>query len=232
MRSFVARLVILSLVFVAGVSAGELFRDDFSRYPPRVFASPVKELTNAIQEYHYLAHRGVPLGPWDNAMIHDDAWAGGDEDGKPYVEMHVVNDQSATLQPDPDHRRPGVVRLHRGGEGPAAAAWTTSRASSSAITPTATTTCSRCTDGKKARPAPAAAHSRRRSASAEWRELGAAAFPYDTHALLHAEGGERGPAHARLHRRQAGARGQRRRDPQGQGRHHRQHSGALHRTSA
>lgn len=94
MRSFVARLVVLSLVLVAGVSAGELFRDDFSRYPPRAFASPVKELTNAIHEYHYLAHRGVSLEPWANAMIHDDAWAGGDEDGKTYVEMHVINEQS------------------------------------------------------------------------------------------------------------------------------------------
>ena len=94
MRSSAVRLVVLSLILAAGVSAGELFRDDFSRYPPRVFASPVKELTNAIHEYHYLAHRGVSLEPWANAMIHDDAWAGGDEDGKTYVEMHVINEQS------------------------------------------------------------------------------------------------------------------------------------------
>src|SRR5262249_50685014 len=46
------------------------------------------QLNAAIQEYHYLPHRGVPLGPWANAICHVDAWAAGEEDGKPYVEMH------------------------------------------------------------------------------------------------------------------------------------------------
>ena len=41
----------------------ELFRDDFSKLPPRIFSEPIKQLTNAIQEYHYLPHRGVPTGP-------------------------------------------------------------------------------------------------------------------------------------------------------------------------
>ena len=54
--------------------AGELFRDDFSNLPPRLLSAPVKELTNAIQEYHYLAHRGVDTRPWRKVIGHDDAW--------------------------------------------------------------------------------------------------------------------------------------------------------------
>ena len=85
--------------------AGELFRDDFSRYPPRVFAQPVKELTNAIHEYHYLEHRGVPLAPWANAMIHDDAWAGGDEQirGRSLLTRHMAGSEPCGTEPG---RRP------------------------------------------------------------------------------------------------------------------------------
>ena len=35
---------------------------------------PIGQLNGAIQEYHYLPHRGVPLGPWGNAICHLDAW--------------------------------------------------------------------------------------------------------------------------------------------------------------
>ena len=70
-------------------TAGEIFRDDFSRFPPRIFSEPVKQLTNALHEYHYVHDRGVSLDPWANSMIHDDSWCGGDEDGKAYVEMNV-----------------------------------------------------------------------------------------------------------------------------------------------
>ncbi len=73
------------------LKAGELFKDDFSRFPPRIFSEPVKQLTNAIHEYHYLPNRGVSLEPWANALIHDDAWVGGDEEGKPYLEQHLLN---------------------------------------------------------------------------------------------------------------------------------------------
>jgi hypothetical protein len=79
--------------------AGELFRDDFSRIPPRALSAPVKDLTNAIQEYHYLPHRGVPTGPWANAISHQDAWAGGDEDGKTYLEQHLINDLPQLMNP-------------------------------------------------------------------------------------------------------------------------------------
>ena len=43
---------------------------------------PIGQLNAAIQEYHYLPHRGVPLGPWANAICHLDAWAVGEEDGE------------------------------------------------------------------------------------------------------------------------------------------------------
>ena len=59
------------------------------RYPPGPLSLPVGQLNPAIQEYHYLAHRGVHLGPWANAICYLDAWAAGDEDGKPYLEQHL-----------------------------------------------------------------------------------------------------------------------------------------------
>ena len=64
--------------------------------PRRLLAIPAgladlagRQLNAAIQEYHYLPHRGVPLGPWENAICHLDAWVVGDEDGKPYLEQHT-----------------------------------------------------------------------------------------------------------------------------------------------
>ena len=82
---------VLLFTLLPAALGGELFRDDFSRFPPRIFSEPVKQLTNALHEYHYVHDRGVSLEPWANAMIHDDAWSGGDEDGKAYVEMDVPN---------------------------------------------------------------------------------------------------------------------------------------------
>lgn len=81
------------------LNAGELFRDDFRGYPPRVLSEPVRGLTNAIEEYHHLPHRGVPLEPWENVIIHEDAWAGGDEDGKTYMEMHIETAMPRVMNP-------------------------------------------------------------------------------------------------------------------------------------
>lgn len=83
-------LGILLSVVALPVSAAELFDDDFSRFPPGWLSSPVGTLNAAIQEYHYLANRGVPLGPWANAICHLDAWLAGDEDGKVYLEQHLA----------------------------------------------------------------------------------------------------------------------------------------------
>jgi rhamnogalacturonan endolyase len=74
-------------------AATELFRDDFSRFPPGWLSRPVMmngTLNGAIQEYHYLPHRGVPVGPWASAICHLDAWVAGDEDGVPYLEQHLA----------------------------------------------------------------------------------------------------------------------------------------------
>ena len=75
-------LLILLILLVAPLSAGELFHDDFSRFPPGWLSVPVGMLNGAIQEYHYLPHRGVPTAPWFNAIGHLDSWIVGDEDGQ------------------------------------------------------------------------------------------------------------------------------------------------------
>ncbi len=87
------------LLAIPVCEAKDLFRDDFSHIPPRILSEPVKQLTNAIHEYHYLPHRGVSIEPWANAILHDDAWAGGDEDGKPYLEQHTINSFAALMNP-------------------------------------------------------------------------------------------------------------------------------------
>ena len=74
--------------------AADLFHDDFSRFPPGWLTLPVGILSAAIQEYHYLPHRGVPLDPWENAICHIDAWLAGDEDGRPYLEQHLIRNGS------------------------------------------------------------------------------------------------------------------------------------------
>jgi rhamnogalacturonan endolyase len=82
---------ILSLFAVAALGAGaaagaDLFRDDFSRFPPGWLTSPVGMLNAAIQEYHYLPNRGVSLIPWESPICHLDSWMVSDEQGKSYLE--------------------------------------------------------------------------------------------------------------------------------------------------
>lgn len=95
LRSF----LFLCLISSPAAWAAELFSDDFSRFPPGWLSEPVGQLNGAIQEYHYLPHRGVPLGPWANPINHLDAWVVSDEDGKPYLEQHTVNPQPELLNP-------------------------------------------------------------------------------------------------------------------------------------
>lgn len=92
-------LLALLSAFGIGGRAADLFYDDFSRFPPGWLSQPVGQLNAAIQEYHYLAHRGVPLEPWANAIIHLDAWVVSDEDGKPYLEQHTVNPLARIMNP-------------------------------------------------------------------------------------------------------------------------------------
>src|SRR5262249_54346968 len=98
-----AHMLTSIFLLLAGLSAAafgaELFHDDFSRFPAGRLSGPIGELNGAIQEYHYLPHRGVPLGPWANAICHLDAWAVGEEEGKPYLEQHTVNDQARLMNP-------------------------------------------------------------------------------------------------------------------------------------
>jgi rhamnogalacturonan endolyase len=83
---------LVALLLAAGsLPAADLFRDDFSRFPSGRLTEPVGQLNAAIQEYHYLPHRGVPLQPWENALCHLDAWLAGQEDGAPYLEQTRLN---------------------------------------------------------------------------------------------------------------------------------------------
>jgi hypothetical protein len=79
--------------------ADEIFHDDFSRYPAGWLSAPVAQFNGAIQEYHYLPHRGVPTAPWENAIVHLDSWIVSEEDGKPYLEQQLVNPDAQIMNP-------------------------------------------------------------------------------------------------------------------------------------
>src|SRR5258708_6789461 len=79
--------------------ADSLFQDDFSGFPAGWLSRPLREANGAIQAYHYLSNRGVPLGSWANAICQMDAWVVGDEGGKPYLEQHMINDLAVRMNP-------------------------------------------------------------------------------------------------------------------------------------
>jgi hypothetical protein len=89
----------LMLACVSISPAAELFRDDFSRFPPGWLTSPVGSLNGAIQEYHYLQHRGDPLAPWENPICYQDAWMVSDESGKTYLEQKLDSTSSQWTPP-------------------------------------------------------------------------------------------------------------------------------------
>src|SRR5207247_1893447 len=97
-KRIAAALVFLFLTASPARSA-ELFYHDFPRFPPGWLSTPIGQLNGAIQEVHYLPDRGVPLGPWANVICYVDAWVAGDEDGQPYLEQHLINDQSKLMNP-------------------------------------------------------------------------------------------------------------------------------------
>src|SRR5687767_12465974 len=100
MRKRLAHAILLSaaaLCFTGGSRAAEdvqLFADDFSRFKPGVLSAPIGLLNGAIQEYHYMEHRGERTLPWRNPIVHLDSWAAGDEDGAPYIEQHLTNEDA------------------------------------------------------------------------------------------------------------------------------------------
>jgi rhamnogalacturonan endolyase len=99
--------LLLALPLAASVLAADLFKDDFSKLPPGHLSQPVGQLGGAIQEYHYLAHRGVPTAPWENAIVHQDAWVVSDEDGMTYVEQHLLTTERTGAFPND---RPGLFQ--------------------------------------------------------------------------------------------------------------------------
>jgi rhamnogalacturonan endolyase len=89
-------LAALLLAFMAGPAQTrtdrvDLFADDFSRFAPGVLSAPLGLLNGAIQEYHYIEHRGVRTLPWRNPLVHLDTWAAGDDGEGPYLEQHTIN---------------------------------------------------------------------------------------------------------------------------------------------
>ena len=85
----IRRRLAVTILCASAAPAADLFRDDFSRFPPGWLTSPVGTLNAAIQEYHYLPHRGVPLAPWESPIAHLDSWIAGDEQGRPYLEEQL-----------------------------------------------------------------------------------------------------------------------------------------------
>jgi hypothetical protein len=91
--------MLTTVIFLAAALGADLFRDDFSRYPPGLLSQPMGQLNGAIQEYHYIEHRGIRAFPWRNPIVHLDSWAVSDEEGKPYLEQHLVNDMPGRTTP-------------------------------------------------------------------------------------------------------------------------------------
>ncbi|MBI4903255.1 MAG: hypothetical protein HY820_06450 [Acidobacteria bacterium] len=86
MRRFLCFFFCASLA----VTAADLFREDFSKFPPGWLSTPIGLLNGAIQEYHYIAYRGTPTAPWRNPIAHEDAWLISHESGAPYIEQHTI----------------------------------------------------------------------------------------------------------------------------------------------
>jgi len=85
LKRLLASAVIVCYAALPG-HAADLFHDDFSHFPPGWLTHPIDSLNGAIQEYHYLANRGVPLGAWQSPLCYLDSWAVSDEDGHSYLE--------------------------------------------------------------------------------------------------------------------------------------------------
>ena len=222
----IPRYVSFLLCLSAAASGADLFRDDFSRFPPGRLSGPIGELNGAIQEYHYLPHRGVPLGPWANPICYLDAWLVGDEEGKPYLEQQLSPDAHQFAYPiflTGDQR---VERLHRRGQGEAAVFRRHGR--HRLPLPHQPPLLSVLAHRRQARRASrCTCRSKRRCACATGGSWAAPPSPTTRRATTSSAVENRRPVHPRLHRRQAGDRSDRFGDPQRQGRRDRRRSGAL-----
>ncbi len=179
-------LVCSRITVPAVVAADEsvaLFEDDFSRYPPGPLTAPLGKLNGAIQEYHYLPHRGV------------DAWPVGQRDlphrclGRRRNRWQAVpgaaprteppGHGAATFRAAVHHGRAGVARLHGGSFGLPAVDGRVGRrrVPLSHEPPSHRVFASRTAR----RPGwPSGCRWRKSSASARGKELGTADFPYET----------------------------------------------------
>ena len=80
--------------------------------PGHALTAPIGLLNGAIQEYHYLAHRGVRPRNWHNPIVHLDSWAAGDDAEGPFLEQHTVN-RCPSCHADVRDGRSGVAGLPR-----------------------------------------------------------------------------------------------------------------------
>jgi rhamnogalacturonan endolyase len=87
-----------SVAAEARCNASAVFSDDFSRFSPGWLSYPRLGMTGPFLEYHYLPDQGVPTGPWANPITHYDAWLAGDDEGRPFIEQHLVNDLSKLFE--------------------------------------------------------------------------------------------------------------------------------------
>lgn len=89
-QTCIVLLLMSSSTLLCADDTTDLFRDDFSRFPLGKLTEPVAGANAAIQEYQYLPHRGVPLGPWANAICYLDCWAVGREGDASYLEPTLL----------------------------------------------------------------------------------------------------------------------------------------------
>jgi hypothetical protein len=97
----VSRFALAILLPLTPLFGAELFRDDFSKFPPGWLSNPIGQLNGAIQEYHYLEHRGVPTYPWRNPIAHLDSWVAplfvtGDEEHPGGMAVLMSNGEEGT----------------------------------------------------------------------------------------------------------------------------------------
>lgn len=94
----IAGLVLLSLALPPAFAA-DLFHDNFAHFPIGRLTYPLGLANPAIQEYHYIANRGVPLEPWENAICHIDTWLVGEDNGQAYLEQSLGPDARQFTNP-------------------------------------------------------------------------------------------------------------------------------------